>query len=167
MKKLILLVALLAISLVGAALVGASTGKVVATRGDEVFQPNTYISSNLRFSPGPVTVSSGETIRWVHDDKTPEPHTITLIDPNELPKSFDDLFAGCPTCDAALAAHFSSDPPVTFVDVGSDGQFSSNGDSLLLLPGGDVSAQINAPAGTTLYYVCAIHPWMQGTIKVN
>lgn len=167
MKKAILLVALMATLLIGAALAGASTGKVVVTRGDEVFQPNTFVSSNLRFSPGPVAISSGETIRWVHDDKTLAPHTMTLIDANELPDSFDDLFAGCPTCDAAIAAHFSSVPPVTFVDVGNDGQFSSNGDSLLIFPGGEISTQINSAAGTTLYYICALHPWMQGTINVN
>jgi len=26
---------------------------------------------------------------------------------------------------------------------------------------------ISAPAGTTLYYMCAVHPWMQGKIVVK
>ena len=31
---------------------------------------------------------------------------------------------------------------------------------------GHVAAKITAPAGTVLHYFCAIHPWMQGTIRV-
>jgi plastocyanin len=44
-----------------------------------------------------------------------------------------------------------------------------DGDSLLIAPrrGASASAVVSAPAGTTLYYVCTIHPWMQGTIKVT
>jgi len=26
---------------------------------------------------------------------------------------------------------------------------------------------VTAPAGTTLFYICAIHPWMQGIINVT
>jgi hypothetical protein len=29
-----------------------------------------------------------------------------------------------------------------------------------------VSAVIDAPVGANLSYVCALHPWMQGTIEV-
>jgi plastocyanin len=41
------------------------------------------------------------------------------------------------------------------------------GDSLFQAPGKNVSAVVSAPAGTTLYYLCAIHPWMQGKIVVK
>ena len=27
--------------------------------------------------------------------------------------------------------------------------------------------EFSAPAGTTLSYVCAVHPWMQGSIVVT
>ena len=27
-------------------------------------------------------------------------------------------------------------------------------------------AKVTAKAGTTLYFICAIHPWMQGSVKV-
>jgi hypothetical protein len=33
-------------------------------------------------------------------------------------------------------------------------------------PGGTVEQVVTAKAGTTLYFMCAIHPWMQGSIKV-
>jgi hypothetical protein len=41
------------------------------------------------------------------------------------------------------------------------------GDSLVLPPKGKVSAKISAKAGSVLYYVCAVHPWMQGKIIVK
>ena len=44
------------------------------------------------------------------------------------------------------------------------------GDSIALAPKGPhktATVVVSAPAGTTLYYVCAIHPWMQGEIKVT
>jgi hypothetical protein len=32
--------------------------------------------------------------------------------------------------------------------------------------GDTVSALVAAPAGTTLNYICVIHPWMQATVHV-
>jgi hypothetical protein len=37
--------------------------------------------------------------------------------------------------------------------------------SLLFFTGESISARISAPVGSTLLYLCAIHPWMQGSIK--
>jgi hypothetical protein len=41
------------------------------------------------------------------------------------------------------------------------------GDSLLILPGKGLTAPVTAPAGTTLWYMCTVHPWMQGSIVVT
>ena len=30
-----------------------------------------------------------------------------------------------------------------------------------------ISIKVTAPAGTILHFICAVHPWMQGTIKVT
>jgi hypothetical protein len=30
-----------------------------------------------------------------------------------------------------------------------------------------ISIKVTAAAGTTLHFMCAVHPWMQGTIKVT
>jgi hypothetical protein len=30
-----------------------------------------------------------------------------------------------------------------------------------------ISIKVTAPAGTVLHFICAVHPWMQGTIKVT
>ena len=52
------------------------------------------------------------------------------------------------------------------VDVGSPG-FNEPGDSLFFGQGESISADVTAAPGTTLKYLCAIHPWMQGTITVR
>lgn len=164
--------AVVALGWVGVGVGNADSGKTVATRGDEVVHPNVRIASDLRFSPGPATIRTGDTITWTHADKTDAPHTVTLATADALIQSFGDFLGGsCPACDAAteeaLAAHFPlGAPPVIDVDDG-DGEFDDPGDSVLFFHGESVAKQINAPAGTTLYYFCAIHPWMQGTIDVK
>jgi hypothetical protein len=44
------------------------------------------------------------------------------------------------------------------------------GDSIAIQPGGphkQISIKVTAKAGTTLSFICAIHPWMQGKIQVS
>jgi plastocyanin len=60
-------------------------------------------------------------------------------------------------------------PRAGVLNKGPEG-FDEGGDSLALAPKGphkSGSVVISAPAGTTLYYMCAIHPWMQGKIVVT
>jgi plastocyanin len=126
------------------------------------------VQATLRFTPGKVGVTSGDEITFTHDDKTDEPHTATIVE--EFPgSSLDEIFGcGAPDqpCGQALAAHAVSGP---VVDVGAPG-FNEPGDSLFFLaeePFNVISAEVTAPAGTTLKYLCAIHPWMQGQITVR
>jgi hypothetical protein len=66
-------------------------------------------------------------------------------------------------CGDALEAHFGAGP---VIDVDSPG-LDAPGDSLLFFAGESISAKISAAAGSTLFYLCAIHPWMQGSIIVR
>jgi plastocyanin len=137
---------------------------VVRTQGDESFQPNAFIMSTLKFSPGHATTSTGSTMTWVHADQTPDPHTVSIVQASDLPRDIEDVFE-CEVCGEIFAAHEEGGfHPV--VDVGAPG-LDQPGDSLFLPPGGTISAVISAPAGTTLHYLCAIHPWMQGSITVG
>ena len=86
----------------------------------------------------------------------------------DVPTSIDQIF-NCPVCNAILAAHFPNgfnNPPVPVLNAGGAG-LDAVGDSLLLAPGGSVSDSITAAPGSKLHYLCAIHPWMQGTITVH
>ncbi len=166
MKKLLVIsttaVTLLLALAVAAA--SASGGKTVRLMGSETLKPNVMVSADLRFSPGPTVVGSGETVTW--EDQTGDLHTVTIADPSDLPSSFDDLFGPCALCNATLGGHFATNPPTMVLDTGAPG-LDTRGDSLLVLPWQSISAVVSAPAGTTLYYFCAIHTWMQGTLVVQ
>ncbi|MGH2529435.1 MAG: cupredoxin domain-containing protein [Actinomycetota bacterium] len=141
----------------------------VAARGGEQFVPNALIQSTFRFSPGPIGATTGQTLTWVDADQVAdEPHTITVVTQADLPTDIEDVFecqASGP-CGAALAGHFGGADPVPVLEAGSPG-LDAPGDSLLLFPGGSVDGVISASAGTTLYYLCALHPWMLGSISVG
>ena len=163
MRKLLTVVVLVALTATVALSASASSGAVF-TRGDEKFVPNAMIQSTLRFSPGKVNASMGQTLSWTHADQTTAPHTVTIVDQADVPRSIDEVFA-CPACRAVLDAHFAGGlNPV--VNVGAPG-LDQPGESLLLFPGESVSAEVSAGAGTTRSYLCAIHPWMQGSITVG
>ena len=47
------------------------------------------------------------------------------------------------------------------------GDANTAGDSLFIAPGQGGSLKVTASKGSKLTYFCAVHPWMQGKIKVN
>jgi len=167
MRRLILVgMALLALALTTT--VGlAAADRGVRTLGDEKVVPNAMVQATLRFTPGMIKVASGEQLTWTHDDNTTEPHTITVVE--AFPEATLDAIFGCGNpgepCAEALAAHFAGGfNPV--VEAGAPG-LDTPGDSLFLGDDTSVTATVSAPSGTTLKYLCAIHPWMQGDIVVQ
>jgi plastocyanin len=168
-RWVVLIAALSLSSLALAGSVSAGPARTVQIGGDEQFVPNAMIMATLRFSPGPITVESGDTVTWVNN--TDEPHTITVVDAADVPTSIFEVFAcGAPggPCFSALAGH-GTNPPTLVLGGGADGVAGLDGvgDSLLVFPDGTVSAPVTAAAGTTLHYLCAIHAWMIGTIDVR
>jgi plastocyanin len=164
---LIGLIGLLSLSLAGSA--SAGPGRTVRIIGDEKFVPNAMIMATLRFSPGPLAVESGDSVTW--SNETDEPHTITIVDAADVPTSVGEVF-GCTApggaCFPALIGH-STNPPTLVLGGGADGTAGLDGvgDSLLVFPDETISAPVTAPAGTRLDYLCAIHPWMIGSIDVH
>jgi plastocyanin len=158
------------IATLGIGIGSAGSGNAeIRTIGDEVLIPNVMVRADLKFQPGGVRVASGGTLTLEHADMTEAPHTLTLVGSEELPSSFEDFVMElpCPSCDAAFAGHFAAGPsPIPIVD-GGDG-FDSLGDSVWFEhDDGPVEIEVTAPAGSTLNYLCIIHPWMQGTIEVT
>jgi plastocyanin len=166
MRKLVIVPAVLALALATSVSVAAvGRDKTVAMVGEEKFVPNRIFSSNFRFDPRTIRVASGETVTWVND--TDAPHTVTVV--ADTPDDFAELFF-CREpggeCRAAIDAHFATTPPTFVVNAGAAG-LDAAGDSLLVLdPGGSISEVVSAPSGSTLEYICAIHPWMQARIRV-
>jgi len=167
MRRLLTLAAALAAVVLTTNVVVAASDRGVRTTGDERVVPNAMVQATLRFTPGMIKVASGEEVTWTHDDNATAPHTVTIVE--EFPEStLDAIFAcGAPgePCDVALTAHFSGGfNPV--VEAGSAG-LDAPGDSLLFFDDTSATATVSAPAGSTLRYLCAIHPWMQGEIVVQ
>jgi plastocyanin len=161
------LVAIVVLTLAGSA--SAGPARTVRITGDEQFVPNVKIMATLRFTPGPLSVASGDTVTWTNGND--EPHTMTVLDAADIPTNVGEVF-GCSApggpCEPALTGHLT-DPPTFVLGGGADGAAGLDGvgDSLLVFPDGSISAQVTAPAGTTLHYLCVIHPWMIGSINVR
>ena len=165
-------------TVVGAGAASAHSAKTVKTQGVEKMDPNAKFLSTFRFGPGDIEVRQGETVTWIDHDPPPVPHTITIVKPEDLSVDFveaytclmdPDLLPGVSfdgLCLPFLAAHGGLAFTTPIVNVGGPG-LDTPGDSLFLPPDSSVSAQVTAPPGTTLHYMCILHPWMQGTITVK
>jgi plastocyanin len=130
------------------------------------------VAATFRWDPGTITVSSGSSLTFVHGT-APDPHTVTLATKAQLPHSFN---GPCVPCKIA-SGHVKNPngPPgpgnikAYILNKGQPG-LDTVGDSIALAPKGPHSRAtivVSAPAGTVLYFVCAIHPWMQGKIVVT
>jgi plastocyanin len=179
MRRLIIMVATaLVLTTVAAGSVMADSEKTVRTLGRGIiFKPNQLIAAVFRFTPERTTVTTGQRIRFVDADQdNNEPHTVTIVDQADLLTSFaegDACFAETAPCGQALAAHDpdgDQQPPFNLVVNKGRPGLDRPGDSLLFGGGLDnqsISARVTAAPGTTLYYLCALHPWMQGRITVR
>lgn len=190
MRRLATLTALVVTALSSSVLLGsADTGRTVTIRGIEHFVPNTLVFADFRFSPGPLSVKSGGSVTWTNE--TADPHTVSIVDPADLPTTISQVFqCGAPgtICALVAACHFPNGfgpggpiPPISpQCGNAKNGQLSTAfstatptvvGDSTLIgspsvpLPS-TVTFKIAAPSGSTLHYMCVIHPWMQGEIDV-
>jgi plastocyanin len=177
MKKLVMItvMAIAMVATVSIGIVSADGGKKVDIKGLENFEANALFLSNLRFAPEDIKVDKGDKVTWKDDALTSVPHTITIVDPADLPANFAEAYicnwdkrilgADGP-CLQFMDAHGGIPPTTPVVNVGRTG-LDAAGDSIFLPPNSSVSAEVTARPGTTLHYICIIHPWMQGTITVE
>jgi plastocyanin len=153
----------------------AAAKNTIAATGKSTFKVNQYIQDGNHFAPGTITVKPGTTIKLVNRSKDGAPHSLSLLKASALPRTMAAIME-CPMCGPLLAAH-QADPStgqvgVPVYDTGAPGfdtmgDAKTAGDSIFLPPHGKVTFKVTAAKGTTLHYFCAIHPWMQGTIKVK
>ena len=177
MQKL-LMITVVAIAIVATGrpgTVSADGDKSVDVKGLETFEANALFLSNLRFAPENIKVEKGDKVTWKDDALTSVPHTITIFDPTVLPVDFatayiclwDKRILGVDgPCLQFMDAHGGIPPSTPVVNAGRNG-LDAPGDSIFLPPNGSVTAQVTAGPGTTLHYICIIHPWMQGSITVK
>jgi hypothetical protein len=131
---------------------------------------------------GPATVHEGEELEIVNKTMPSMvgPHTFSLVTKGSLPKTAKQrksCFTPGHICFAiAEWQHFNPKTEKVGLPLAEAGQegwstmgsVKKEGDSWFSgeRPGGKIDQKVTAKAGTTLYFMCAIHPWMQGSIKV-
>jgi plastocyanin len=180
MRRLLVLTTSAVMALVtSVVLSSADVARNVTIMGTEHFVPNALISADFRFSPGPLTVKSGDTVTW--QNATTDGHTISIV-PSQ-PTTVGEVFnCGAPgtVCAPIIQCHFpggfgnGGPPPIINLTCGNaaNGELKAIGDSFLIPPPfvgppQTITATITAPPGTTLLYMCVVHPWMQGSIVVH
>ena len=165
---------------IGCAVAVAATPAVAAAPslnivGGGVMKPNRWVKDTQRFARDVTVVSSGDTLT-VRNRTKGEPHTFSLVKRSDLPRRMSQMEACFEkgVCGQFFGAHEVPEgdgpPGKPLVDVGDEG-FESPGDSVIInskgAPGSTAKLKITAAKGKTLYFLCAIHPWMQGQVKVR
>jgi plastocyanin len=148
---------------------GHKSAKLVIKGGGSV-KINKYVKDSVRWVPGTVVISSGGTLTIANRSSDPEPHTFSIVRKAQLPKP--SQIEECAVCGEIARAHgvnpeehTNAPPPNITVDPKKDG-FNEPGDSQFIGPHQTVKVTITASPGTKLRFICAVHPWMQGVVKV-
>lgn len=137
--------------------------------GGTQMKPGKFIRDDQRFAPRNLAVRAGGKVRLANKARTEDPHTLSVVKKSDLPKNAVQAF-NCRVCGEFFEAHGvdeeSGDIANPVVNVGGAG-FDRPGDSIFVPPGGTVRFDVGQAAGRTLYYLCAVHPWMQGKLRVR
>jgi hypothetical protein len=183
-RKLALVACLVAASAAVAAGAMASGGRQSAvTTVKAVTSPpkiviNKYIQDNLHWDKNVYSVASGGTIHVVNQAADEGPHTFTIVRKADAPKTGLQV-VNCRICNVLGKAHGAnpqSDAPPKFpflengvgqqtppdVDKPGDSGVTGKGKK-----GECINLKVTAPAGTKLWMICLIHPWMQAEIDVT
>ncbi|GEM_PF-436885 len=150
--------------------------------------PTVYIEAgkgegSLRFS-APKTIVEGEELQVVNktNPKQVGPHTFSLVEQSLIPKTAKErqlCFTKGHICKSIAAWHGAKGngpPTINPVEAGAEGwstmgSLTAKGDSWFTgsKPRTSIVQRVSAGAvagPTTIYFMCAIHPWMHGKITV-
>lgn len=131
------------------------------------------------FFDAPKTVQAGSVLRIQTLTTNVGPHTFSLVDPSAYPKTKparQKCFTPGHIC-LAIAKWQGFKPPGTITinpakagaaGWDTEGSLAKKGDSWFAgsKKGNSFQQIVSAEAGTTLHFMCAVHPFMQGSIKV-
>jgi hypothetical protein len=182
-RRLIATVSVLALS-VGATGVAVAKGgsapskTTIKSKQTLKVKINRYIQDGLRWDKDSYTVRSGGTLHIVNGDGTEGPHTFTVVAEKDLPRTAAQINKCkiCQTLGQAHGADPNSDAPPKFpflengvgqstppsVDRAGDSGITGQGKK-----GESIDLKVTAKKGKELYFMCLIHPWMQGKVTVG
>jgi hypothetical protein len=166
----------------GAALAAGSSAPkrtTIKQSGGLAMKPNRYVKDLLRWDKDTYTVRSGGTLHLVDTVVTEGPHTFTVVRKKDLPKTAAAALGNCKICAKLEKAHGAdpnspAPPKFQFLENGKGSQAPPSvdrpGDSALIGPGKkgeSLNVKVTAKKGTTLHFMCIIHPWMQAKVVVG
>jgi plastocyanin len=173
--------AALTLAVAGGGLAGAETA--ATPTGNTAVISMELTKGKLKFV-GPESVTVGDQLEVLNDTNPHQvgPHTFSLVTKGSLPKTPQarkSCFAPKHIC-MAIAKWHGFNPKTERITTNpakaglagwsTMGNASGKkGDSWFtgeVKKGTHLSQEVTAEAGTTLYYLCAVHPWMQGKINV-
>jgi hypothetical protein len=144
-----------------------------------VMKPNRYIQDGLRWNKDVYHVRSGGTLHIVNTVATEGPHTFSVVKKSQLPRTAAQAF-NCRICNkigqelGANPNDPNAQPQFQYAENGTGTNAPPNvdrpGDTGLTGPGKrgeSIDLKVTAKKGTTLYFLCAIHPWMQAKVIVG
>lgn len=169
-----------AVGVGGVASMSASAAAVGKAASGHTAKIKMEVQGKDLFFKGPRKIERGAKLEIVNKTLPGKvgPHTFTLIKKNRMPvtkreqKQCEKVQLA--VCVNIVKAH-QADPQTGVVNrpkvevgrKGWDKSFGRTGDSVFLGAQGEHSTRrVSANAGSTLYYFCAVHPFMQGKIKV-
>jgi hypothetical protein len=172
-------VAALACVAIGPGFAGAAETTATGTT-DEI---KIELTKGKLFFEAPETVTTGDQLEIVNETNPKQvgPHTFSLVTKGSVPKTANqrkNCFTPKHIC-LAIAKWHGFNPKTEKITInpakaGPEGWSTmgnatgKKGDSWFTgeKPGGHFSQEVTATAGTTLYFMCAVHPWMHGQVKV-
>jgi plastocyanin len=163
---------LLALNIGGASAGDGGQGQArVKAVGRCSVQVNNQIQCTYRFTPEFQNVLTGQKVNFI-DQTNREPHTATFANQKDLPTDVIGIFS-CGSdpndpCGYAFRCHFGQGLDYKCED-DQDGEFGLDapGDSYFFTQDKTTVTTVTATPGTTLYYLCAFHAWMQGKVVVQ
>jgi len=156
----------------------ASTTTIKAVAPTPKFQINRFVEDTLRWDKDVYKVPSGGTLHVVNMAADEGPHTFTVVAQKDLPRTLQTLFQ-CQICEKLGKAHgadpnSNAPPKFPFLENGvgqkTPPSVDKPGDSGVTgkgKKGESINLKVTAPAGTKLYFMCLIHPWMQAEVDVT
>jgi hypothetical protein len=183
-SRLRLAVVLAALVLPGATATAAASAETIPTvpapTGKTVTITVREVAGRLRFV-GPSSVTEGDTLEIVNRTNPLKvgPITFSLVRPGYLPKTKHaqaECFTPGHICWAIAewqGVHGEGVPTINPSEAGepgwdTPGATSAVGDSWFsgTKAGSSFAQEVTAEAGTRLWFMDAIHPWLRGTVKV-
>ena len=145
------------------------------------FKINRYVQDGTRWQNDVYKVKSGGTISIVNLAASDGPHTFSVVTKSQRPgttKQIEACDGGSGIC-RKIAQEFGATPGANkppkflFVNNGKGTNTPPNvdgpGDMAFIAPKqhAKVTLKVTAKPGTTLYFICAVHPWMQAKLVVE